>query len=168
MNTNKLLRGHKLTVKEAIVCFVVLMITGCGFLGMHINSNDVIDRAEATEITASYESFDYSYARGGYIHYIVLEFSDADSMTVDGSCASWELIDIIREMSEGTQLHMLIDESSNLIFELRCDDSVLISFDDAVNNISYEKTGLAVLGIITIAGGLVFMVWFLRKNSSKR
>ncbi len=168
MNTNKLLTGHKLTVKDAIVCFVILIITGFGFLCMHINSNDVIDKSETAEITASYESFDYSYARGGYIHYIVLVFSDADSMTVDGSCASWELIDMFREMSAGTQLNMLIDESRNLILELRCDDKVLISFDDAVNNISYEKTGLAVLGVITIIGGLVFMVWFLRKNSSER
>ena len=164
MGINKAGAGHKLTVNEVILCLIVFIIAGFGFISMHSEGIDVIEKSEAAEITASFEAYTYSYAKSGAVHDLVLKFSDAPDMTVDDSLASWELIDIIREIPKGTPVHMLIDESRNLILKLRTDDRVLISFEDAVYSIRSDKTGLAVLGIITIAGGMFLLVYIVRKK----
>ncbi len=164
MIRNRIRSEQKLTVNEVIVSLIIFIIAGLGFISIHISGIDVIDKSEAIEITASFEGYDYSSSRSGYIHFIVLEFSDAENMTIDSSCASWELIDIIAEIPKGTPFHMLIDESENLIMELRTDDTVLINFDDARYNIRSDKTGFALLGIITIAGGMFLMIYIVRKK----
>lgn len=163
MNSKKY-TGRKLTSAEITAAIIVFIIAGFGFIGMHIADVDVIDKSETSEITASFESFDYSSSRSGYIHYIALGFSDAETMRIDSSLASWELIELIKEIDKGTQLHMLVDDSRNLIMDLRTDKSVFINFEDARYDMKSDKTGLAVLGIIMVAGGVLSLLYVSRKK----
>ena len=163
MNSKKY-TGRKLTSAEITAAILVFIIAGFGLIGMHIAGVDVIDKSETSEITASFESFDYSSSRSGYIHYIDLGFSDAETMRIDSSLASWDLIELIKEIDKGTQLHMLVDDSRNLIMDLRTDKSVFINFEDARYDMKSDKTGLAVLGIIMVAGGVLSLLYVNRKK----
>ncbi len=164
MSRNKIRSGKTLTVNEIAVSLLAFIIAGFGFISMHISGVHVIDKSEAKEITALLENYDYSSSKSGYIHYIDLEFSDAETMRIDSSLASWELINIIAEIPSGTRMYMLIDESRSFIMELKTDDKVLINFEDAQYNMKSDKIGFAVLGIITIAGGMFLLVYIVRKK----
>ncbi|MBR5233384.1 MAG: hypothetical protein IKW03_04165 [Clostridia bacterium] len=156
--------AHNVTVNEVVICLVFFIIAGFGLIAMHISNVDIIDKSEAKEITASFENYNYSSSKSGYIHYIDLGFSDAETMRIDSSLASWELIKLIKEIDKGTQLHMLVDDSRNLIMDLRTDKIVFINFEDARYDMKSDKTGLAVLGIIIVAGGVLSLLYVSRKK----
>lgn len=160
----KIKSAHKVTVNEVVICLVFFIIAGFGLIAMHISNVDIIDKSEAKEITASFENYDYSSSKSGYIHYVDIRFSDAETLRIDSSLASWELIELIKEIDKGTQLHMLVDDSRNLIMELRTDSNVLICFEYAQYNMKSDKTGLAVLGIIMIVGGVGMLLCVGRKK----
>lgn len=164
MSVNKIRSENKLSSREAVICLILFIVAGFGFIGMHISDVDVIDKSETKEITASFENYDYSSSRSRYIHYIDLEFSDAETVRIDSSIASWELIDAVGSIEKGTELYMLIDESRNYVMELRTDEEVLISFENAQYNMKSDKTGLAVLGIIMISGGTIMLLHTVRKK----
>ncbi len=166
MSVNKIRSENKLSSREAVICLILFIVAGFGFVVMHVSDVDVIDKSQAKELTATFENYDYFSSRSRYINYIDLEFSDAETMRIDSSIASWELIDSIGSIEKGTEIYMLIDESRNYVMELRIKDEVIINFEDAQYNMKSDKTGLAVLGIIMIIGGIFMFFYIDRKEKN--
>ena len=155
-----------MSVTEAMISFILCIITGCGFISMHINGIDAVKKEETISVTGTFESYDY-YQHRGTFHYIILSFTDIENQTVDGSCYSEALFEEIDKLSKGTELHMLIDEENGIIMELKTDDRILLDFDVACQAVKSERTEFIILGIGMIIIGLSVFVYVIRSKNKK-
>ena len=158
--------GSKISVTEAIISFILCVVTGCGFIAMHINSSVPVNKEDAISVTGTYESYDYSQRRGTF-HYITLFFSDIEEQTVDGSCYSETLFEEIENLEKGTALHMLVDGKSGLIIELATEGKLLLDSDVASDALKGERTEFAILGIGMIITGAGILIYVIRTKNNK-
>lgn len=110
-----------------------------------------ITRSQAISKRVTYKSYIASYEDTSTIKEIILRFSDAGQMTIDGTCASETLLVQIDRFESGTVLDIIKHPNSDTILELVHDGNVLLGFDDAQRKLHGKVVGFTVLGLILYA-----------------
>lgn len=108
-----------------------------------------IERHEALYCEGVFDSFIDNKKYGRHRSKpIDLIFADGNTFEIDRTCTSQELSDRLALLERGTKLEILLHPNSNLVLELRTEDEVIMSFDEAMQRLSKDQKGFFAIGII--------------------
>ena len=148
---------------------IVLVVLG-GVLGVIfpyncLYLNQIIDRDDAIIVTGEFDSYEYSYSKGGAVSAVWINFADREDLYLDAYHV--EMDEKLESLKKGEQLNMLLHPYSEAIWELTSEDSVILSFDDAISRKQFENgffmfflVGLCL--ICVIMGGIVLLTKYFR------
>ena len=126
-------------------------------------TNRQISKSEAIFLTATYSQCDPS-SRRGQTKYVDLEFEDYEELTVDGCCASSDLLEQLDKLPPGTQMHLLVHPESENVLQLVANGEMVLEFHDAQNRIWREAVAFAVMGLFLYGVAVVLVIGMIRKK----
>ena len=130
-----------------------------------------VQRYDALDVSACFESYDISYGKTG-INEIILEFEDHDSLSVDGCCVSDEVESAIRNIPKGAKLDMLVHPNSNTVLELKCGEDGILSFEESQKDFKRQNIGFEFFGVFlyfaALMGVFSLILKIVRKQKLKK
>ena len=131
----------------AVFLIVAGLILGSVFVfGMQYWNAD-IEREDAVLVSAEFESYRFDRSgRGGNISEIRINLKGHPSFSIDGVCASTDVILEVKKLPKGAVLNMLVHPNSDTIWELKQGAKTILSFEEAREKLEKETIGFAFLG----------------------
>ncbi|MBQ4620578.1 MAG: hypothetical protein IJB25_11985 [Clostridia bacterium] len=149
----KCMKSAKCSMTESLFLLVAGLVLGILFTFGMPRWNAPISRDEAIKTTAAIRSVEAQYGRRHHLKEIRIEFQDHDPLTIDGSCADSELLELLHQLPGGTVIEMSIHPESDVILEMYANGAVLMDFDRTVEILGNEVTGFVYLGLFCFAVG---------------
>lgn len=142
-------KKQEITLGTAVMLLVVGLILGSIFVFGSQYWGEPIQREDAIEISATYETYEINPGkiRKHHIKQIEISFDDHSSVYIDGSCVSEDVKDGIKALPEGAKLDMLVHPNSDTVWELKYGDKTILSFEESQKDIKNENIGFVVLGV---------------------
>lgn len=147
-------RKTKLDKFQCILMLVFGLTIGTIFtIGMSYWNAGIIQE-EAIAVTAEYQGYEvfHPHSRTGAarrdISTVDLHFSNHETLSIDGSCAATDLLSSLDGIRHGTVLELLIHPNSDTILAIHAGGRALLSFEDAINRLSFERWGFFAIGIL--------------------
>ena len=140
-------KNNKRSSKESIadvpiwmcIVFIVLGgVLGSIFTYNCLYLNQIIDREEAIVATGRFDSYEFSYGKGGAVSEVRIDFIDRGELYID-TAYHVEMDEKLEVLEKGEQLNMLLHPNSEAIWELTTEKSVILSFDDAKSRTQFEN-----------------------------
>ena len=136
------------------IVFIVLGgVLGSIFTYDCLYLNQIIDREEAIVATGRFDSYEFSYGKGGAVSEVRIDFIDRGELYID-TAYHVEMDEKLEALEKGEQLNMLLHPNSEAIWELTTEKSAILSFDDAKSRTQFENgffmfflVGLCLIGI---------------------
>jgi hypothetical protein len=100
--------------------------------------NQIIDREEAIVATGRFDSYEFSYGKGGAVSEVRIDFIDRGELYID-TAYHVEMDEKLEALEKGEQLNMLLHPNSEAIWELTTEKSAILSFDDAKSRTQFEN-----------------------------
>ena len=121
------------------IVFIVLGgVLGSIFTYDCLYLNQIIDREEAIVATGRFDSYEFSYGKGGAVSEVRIDFIDRGELYID-TAYHVEMDEKLEVLEKGEQLNMLLHPNSEAIWELTTEKSVILSFDDAKSRTQFEN-----------------------------
>ena len=121
------------------IVFIVLGgVLGSIFTYNCLYLNQIIDREEAIVATGRFDSYEFSYGKGGAVSEVRIDFIDRGELYID-TAYHVEMDEKLEVLEKGEQLNMLLHPNSEAIWELTTEKSVILSFDDAKIRTQFEN-----------------------------
>ena len=121
------------------IVFIVLGgVLGSIFTYNCLYINQIIDREEAIVATGRFDSYEFSYGKGGAVSEVRIDFIDRGELYID-TAYHVEMDEKLEVLEKGEQLNMLLHPNSEAIWELTTEKSVILSFDDAKSRTQFEN-----------------------------
>lgn len=121
------------------IVFIVLgSVLGSIFTYNCLYFNQIIDREEAIVATGRFDSYEFSYGKGGAVSEVRINFIDRGEPYID-TAYHVEMDEKLEDLEKGDQLNMLLHPNSEAIWELTAEKSVILSFDDAKSRTQFEN-----------------------------
>ena len=74
-------------------------------------------------------------------------FSDHEKLYMDGACFNMDVESALDNLKSGDKAELLLHPNSDYIWEMKCDETVILSFEDAKTRIRSENIAFsAILG----------------------
>ena len=121
-----------------IVFIVMGGVLGSIFTYNCLYLNQIIDREEAIVATGRFDSYEFSYGKGGAVSEVRIDFIDRGELYID-TAYHVEMDEKLEVLEKGEQLNMLLHPNSEAIWELTTEKSVILSFDDAKSRTQFEN-----------------------------
>ncbi len=147
-----------LPLGQSVMLFVACLFIGTVFVfgGRYWNSD--ITKEDARNVTAVYESYKISYGRHHHIKEILIRFSDHDQLSIDGSCVTEELIEIVEKIIPGSTVSILVHPNSDTIMQMVVGQTEIIGFEDTMKIIAREREGFKYPGIFMYSGAVMAFI----------
>ena len=100
--------------------------------------NQIIDRDDAIIATGRFDSYEFSYGKGGAVSDVQINFIDRSELYID-TAYHVEMDEKLESLKKGEQLNMLLHPNSQAIWELTSDDGIILSFEDAKSRTQFEN-----------------------------
>lgn len=127
------------------IVFIVLGgVLGSVFTYDCLYLNQIIDREEAIVATGRFDSYEFSYGKGGAVSEVRIDFIDRGELYID-TAYHVEMDEKLEALEKGEQLNMLLHPNSEAIWELTTEKSAILSFDDAKSRTQLEKNFFGVI-----------------------
>jgi len=121
------------------IVFIVLgSVLGSIFTYNCLYFNQIIDCEEAIVATGRFDSYEFSYGKGGAVSEVRINFIDRGELYID-TAYHVEMDEKLEDLEKGDQLNMLLHPNSEAIWELTAEKSVILSFDDAKSRTQFEN-----------------------------
>lgn len=140
---------QKTSPGTAVMLLVVGLILGSIFVFGSQYWGEPIQREDATEVSAIYETYEINPGkiRKHHIKQIEITLADHSSVYIDGACVSEDVKDGIKALPEGAKLDMLVHPNSDTVWELKHGDKTILSFEESQKDIKDENIGFIILGV---------------------
>lgn len=131
-----------------------------------------IEKADAINVDATFDSYEYIYGRYGGVSEICILFSDRDELFIDGAVYSDSIESSLKLLAKGDKLYMLLHPNSGNIWEMKSYNYTILSFDDAKSCMLFENYAFSVvLGsfsyFCSLLGALSLIVRFINYRKLK-
>ena len=123
------------------MCIVFIVLGGVlGSISTYncLYLNQIIDREEAIVATGRFDSYEFSYGKGGAVSEVRIDFIDRGELYID-TAYHVEMDEKLEALEKGEQLNMLLHPNSEAIWELTTEKSAILSFDDAKSRTQFEN-----------------------------
>lgn len=104
-----------------------------------------IERDEAICVSCTFKSFDFHYGRYGGVSEVSIEFTDHDTLYIDGAVFSADMEESLEKLTDGEVVDMLIHPNSEYVWEMKVGSDIILSFDDAKNGMVLENIAFSVV-----------------------
>ena len=167
-------KKQEMTFGTAVMLLVVGLILGSIFIFGSQYWGEPIQREDAVEISATYETYEINPGkiRKHHIKQIEITLTDHASVYIDGACVSEDVKDEIKALTEGAKLDMLVHPNSDTVWELKHGDKTILSFEESQKDIKNENVGFIILGMFmyfcaAIGLGSLLIKWRGARKRSK-
>lgn len=156
--------------------FGVLMVViciGCYFVA---NSFFGVTRESCLQVDATFDqckSRSSQTSQGSITYYLTFEDHD-NEYTIHPSCEEGHLIEDLLDLRSGAAVRLLIDESSQTIYELEVNGKLWLAFDDAKKQIEANiQLGLYIIyvcfavGAVCIISSIISFLFFKKKKQQE-
>ena len=154
------------------IFFIVLgSILGSIFTYNCLYFNQLIDRKEAIAATGSFDSYELSYGKTDAVNEVRINFIDRSELYLNSAAYRDEMDGKLKALEKGEQLNMLLHPNSEAIWELRSDNDLILSFDDAKSRTQFENglffilVGLCMISVL-IGSFALFSNYSKRKKTT--
>lgn len=129
------------------IYFIVIgILIGYVFTNITWHERALIDQSEAIPVTAIYNSHRFRYSSKGPLSEVVIYFDDYEKLYIPGACVRIETEDALEELQGGEKLNLLLHPNSGDIWEVKSDESAILTFADAKARMQADNIGLSVIG----------------------
>lgn len=139
---------------QCILLLILGLLLGTAFTFGIGYWNATIDQKDATTITAEYAGYEIKYGfrrrgmGGNRINEVDMLFADHEPLTIDGSCVTDELLSSFNTIKRGDTLQLLVHPNGgDIILSITAGNKTLLSFEDAMKSLSFERWGFFCLGL---------------------
>lgn len=153
------------------VFFVVAgIIIGNVFVIGVWHEGKLIDKNDAIPVTAAYESYTIHTSPKGSLNEVGISFIDHEKLYMDGACFNIEVENALAALQSGEKVDLLLHPNSGYIWEMKSDESIILSFDDAKTRIRSENIAFsAILGTFGyLCAGLGIVSLLLKSRQWRR
>lgn len=123
--------GNNKLDRQGAIFLAVGFLLGTVFLVFNFFNSKPIEKNEAIEKTVVFDYYELQYGKGDRLLGAWLFFENGEKEYIAGECISVALALNLKSLSEGSELHLLINPKTNYIIELHTDSLTLIDFDYA-------------------------------------
>lgn len=130
------------------IYFVIAgIIIGNVFVIITWHEGKLIDKNEAISVSATFESYTLHHSPKGSLNEVGINFSDYEKLYMDGTCFDVDVESALDNLQSGDRAELLLHPNSDYIWEMKCDETVILSFEDAKTRIRSENIAFsAILG----------------------
>ncbi len=161
-------------ISVCIFFIVIGIIIGNLFvLGSWYGWGKLIEKSETIPVAATFKSYKkYSSAKGS-LDEIEIQFTDYEKIYMDGACFNVEVEEALDKLQSGDKMDLLLHPNSGDVWEIKSEETVILSFEDARTRMRSENIVFSVLGTIgylCVAMGTVSLILQLivrRKRKNK-
>ena len=115
------------------------IIIGNVFVIMTWHEGKLIDKSEAIPISATFESYTLHHSSKGFVSEVGIYFSDHEKLYMDGVCFNVDVESALDKLQSGDKIELLLHPNSDYIWEMKCYESIILSFEDAKTQIRSEN-----------------------------
>lgn len=157
-------------VGVCIFFVVVGIIIGNLFVIVTWHEGALIDINEAIPVTASFDSYMIHHSPKGFLNEIGIYFSDYEKLYMDGAYFNIDVENALNDLQRGEKVDLLLHPNSGYIWEMKSDENVILSFDDAKMRTCSENIAFSViLGTVGyLCAGLGIVSLFLKIREWRR
>ena len=107
----------------------------------------LIGKNEAISVSATFDSYTLHHSPKGSLNEVGIYFSDYEKLYMDGACFNIDVESALDTLQSGDKIELLLHPNSNYIWEMKCDKTVILSFEDAKTRIRSDNIAFsAILG----------------------
>ena len=156
------------------VFFIVVgIIMGNVFVIVPWSQGKLIDKDEAISVAATFDSYTIHTSPKGALDEVEICFSDHEKLYIDGAYFDIYIESSLDNLQEGDKLYLLLHPVSNYVWDMRSDETQIISFEDARSGILLENILFSVvLGSFMYFGAIIgaislFLQWKEKRKTLK-
>lgn len=155
---------------QCILLLIIGLLLGTVFTFGMGYWNAAVTPEDSIPVTATYARYDidYDFSRIGAsrrsINEVDLYFADHEKLSIDGSCVTDELLAALTALRSGTSLDMLIHPNGDAILSIHVDSESLLTFEDTMKHLSFERWGFLVLGLFCYLGAGVGAYYLIARK----
>lgn len=155
----------QMTMFECILLLIAGLLMGTVFtVGMGY-WNAAVDVEDALPITAEYRDYDVRYSSRRNIKDVDLLFADHEALYIDGSCVNSEILAALASLRHGTTLDMLVHPNGgDMLLSIITDGETILTFEDAMERLSFERWGFFALGVFCYIGAGVGAYYLIKRK----
>lgn len=152
-----------------IVFIVMGIVIGNLFVILTWHDGKPIDKSEAIPVTATFSSYTTHTSAKGSLAEIEINFSDHERLFIDGVCFSVDVEHALDDLQSGDRVELLLHPNSNYVWEMKSEENVILSFDDAKSQICSENIVFsAILGTFGYLCAIMGIVSLLLQLKGRR
>lgn len=166
----------KETLSDGIKLIVVGLLLGTVFTFGQQFWSATVTRADCTVVETCFVGYDYRRGHHGrMMHFgerLSVACGNGEQYRFDGVSISKELLDALVQLTPQEEITLLLHPNSDVILELATENKVILSFDEAMEDVAGERSFFFYMGIVMYGGSLygvyvVVMVLKRRKEYSQ-
>ena len=155
----------KETLSDGIKIIVIGLLLGTVFtFGIPFGSATVT-REQCTLVETEFVDYDYDYSRRG--EHLSVDCTDGVRYRFDSASIYYSLRDELDAIVPGEEITLLLHPNSDVIMELATEDRIVLSFDEAMEDMVGERTFFFYMGII-MYGSSLYGIYLLIKVLKRR
>ena len=128
----------------------------------------LIDKHDAIPVSATFDSYTVYYSSKGHLNGAGIYFRDHDKLYIDGTCFNAEVEDALKNLESGEKLELLLHTNLNDIWEMKSNNSVILSFEDSKTSKRADNIAFTVLGAFAYFFACVGITSLLLKLRKRR
>lgn len=161
----------KETLSDGIKLIVVGLLLGTVFtFGVQFWSATVT-RADCTVVETCFVGYDYRRGHHGrMMHFgerLSVACGNGEQYRFDSASIYYSLMDELDAIVPGEEITLLLHPNSDVILELATEDKVILSFDEAMEDVAGERTFFFYMGIL-MYGSSLYGVYVVVKVLKRR
>ena len=147
------------------------IIIGNVFVIATWHDGKLIDKNEAIPVSATFESYTLHHSPKGSLNEVGIYFSDHEKLYMNGACFNIDVECALDTLQSGDKTDLLLHPNSDYIWEMKCDETVILSFEDAKTRIRSENIAFSAMfgtfGFLCAGLGVASLVLQFRERRRK-
>lgn len=161
---------EKTKLSDAVKIIVIGLLLGTVFtFGARI-SNASVTQDECTVVETEFVDYNYRYRRGG--ERLSVDCADGERYWFDAASDLIKLRDDMAEIPPQEKITMLLHPNSHSIMEFTTKNEVILSFDEAMEDMARDRKFFFCMGIVmyggAVYGGVAAMQCLRRRNERNK
>ena len=128
------------------VCLLVIgLLLGNVFVFVVWYEGRLVDQSETLPVTATFTSYTIRTSSKGSLNEVEIRFSDHEKLYIDGACFNLDVEAALDNLQGGDKVDLLLHPVSGDIWDMRSNGEIILSFDDAKDQMLFENVAFSVI-----------------------
>lgn len=158
----------KESLSDAVKIIVIGLLLGTVFTFGQQFWSATVTRNECTVVETTFVDYEYNHGLGRYkSKSLSVVCGDGERYWFDSASIYYSLMDELDAIVPGEEITLLLHPNSDVILELATENKVILSFDEAMEDVAGERTFFFYMGIL-MYGSSLYGVYVVVKVLKRR